>query len=106
MFGLVIGLAIVACVAVIGLVFVQVRRDDRPECTPQLPVTQQFAPPVIVFLGDGSRYGDAPYQAPAGLFAPPAPRQVDAMPAAAARPAPRRVVGEREECIFEEWVTP
>lgn len=98
-FGIVIGLACVVCVAVIGIVIAQVQRDGRPEPTPQLPQVQQFAPPVIVFLPDGRRYDERPYHAPTMLPAP--------QPMAAYQPkAPRMAVGERQEYVVEEWVTP
>jgi hypothetical protein len=71
-------------------VVLDVRRQPAQDAA-QSPVAQ---PPVIVYLGDGTRTGDTPYQAPAGLFAAPAERVVG-----------RRVVGSRVVGEREDWVS-
>ena len=77
-FGIVIGLACMACVAIIGAAIWTATRQQPAQDAPQWHEAQ---PPVIIMLGDGTRTGGTSYQAPAGRFA--------------------AVVGEREE-----WVQP
>lgn len=105
-FGIVIGLACITCVAVILAAIRGATHDDRPEIAPQAP---QWAPPVIVMLGDGTRHGERPYSAPAALLAPPPAASAPGLrygDAPIYQPAPYRVVSEHEEYVFEDWIVP
>lgn len=102
--GVIVGVTVgvMASIPAALLVLYAGRRNDGPaddrQCSQLQLRDSPYAPPVIIF-----------HSAPAQLPAPqqqqwqqPAQRQATPMPASRAF----RVVGENEECMFEDWVAP